>query len=221
MNNYYIYLHINLITGEPFYVGKGKNKRAFSKNKRSKWWHHIVDKHGYDIIFLETNLTVTQAWYDEMYWIKRIGRKDLNKGPLVNLTDGGEGSLNYKHNEEAMKNIMDFVNRRDYYGSKNPNYNNKWSIEKRNTLSEKLKYRDYNGSKNPFYGKDHSDEFKKSVSDRLKGVPLKSEHRKKISDANKGRKWYNNGTISKMFKNDEIEYGFVEGRLPNKKKIND
>ena len=27
-----------------------------------------------------------------MYWIYRIVRRDLNKGPLVNLTDGGEGT---------------------------------------------------------------------------------------------------------------------------------
>jgi len=214
MNNYYIYLHINILTGEPFYVGKGKNNRAFSKKSRNQWWFHIVNKYGYDILFLEENLNKSESYIKEKYWIDRIGRKDLNKGPLVNLTDGGEGSLNYKHNEESIKKIMSYVNNRDYSGDNNPNFNNKWSVEKRNSQKEKFKYRDYTGNNNPFYGKEHSDEFKKSVSDRLKGVPLNSQHRKKISDANKGRKWYNNGTISKMFKDGEIEDGFVKGRLP-------
>lgn len=88
---YYVYLHIKLTDGTPFYVGKGKDRRALSK-KRSNWWKRVVNKYGYDIIFLEIKLTEQEATEREKYWIKRIGRKDLGLGPLVNMTDGGEGT---------------------------------------------------------------------------------------------------------------------------------
>ena len=32
MEEFYIYLHIKLDTGEPFYIGKGKNNTRFFKN---------------------------------------------------------------------------------------------------------------------------------------------------------------------------------------------
>ena len=40
-NKYYIYLHIKLDTGEPFYIGKGKLRRSSSKIGRNKWWKNI------------------------------------------------------------------------------------------------------------------------------------------------------------------------------------
>lgn len=100
---FYVYLHIKKDTGEPFYVGKGKNNRAFSKQNRNKHWNNIVNKYGFDIILLEENLTDKDALTKEVYWIKRIGRKDLKQGPLVNFTDGGEGSSN--PSEETRKKM--------------------------------------------------------------------------------------------------------------------
>ncbi len=117
---YYIYLHIKLTNGEPFYIGKGCGKRAYSKQGRTKWWKNIVDKYGYDIILLEEGLTEEESYKRENYWIKRIGRENLNKGSLINLTDGGggvlnpsketrvkmrEAKLNKKHSEEHKKKI--------------------------------------------------------------------------------------------------------------------
>jgi hypothetical protein len=98
--NYYIYLHIKSTDSTPFYVGKGNGKRYLSKQGRSKYWHNIVNKHGYDIIMLEENLTHSDAVQLEKYWIKRIGRKDLKNGMLVNLTDGGEGTPNRPMSEK-------------------------------------------------------------------------------------------------------------------------
>jgi len=88
---FYIYLHIRLTDGSPFYVGKGNGRRATRTQHRNNWWHNIVNKHGFDIIMLEEGLTEEQALEKEIYWINRIGRKDQGKGPLVNMTDGGVG----------------------------------------------------------------------------------------------------------------------------------
>jgi len=91
---FYVYLHIKLTNGEPFYVGKGNNKRCDSKKGRSNWWLKTVNKYGYDVILLEENLTEEEAFKEEIYWIYRIGRRDKGLGPLVNLTDGGDGCVN-------------------------------------------------------------------------------------------------------------------------------
>lgn len=97
---YYIYLHIKSTNGEPFYVGKGKNKRCFVKNNRSSYWKNIVKKHDYDIIFLEENISEQEALVKEIYWINRIGRKDLKNGTLVNFTNGGEGTVGRKMSDK-------------------------------------------------------------------------------------------------------------------------
>lgn len=92
-DRFYIYLHVKLTNGEPFYVGKGSNDRSSHSGKqRSKYWNSVVKKYGYDIIILEDSLTEVESLEKEMYWIRRIGRKDLGLGPLVNLTDGGDNS---------------------------------------------------------------------------------------------------------------------------------
>jgi len=106
---YYIYLHIKSTNGEPFYVGKGKDKRCSVENNRSLHWNNIVSKYDYDVLFLEENISEEEALEKEIYWIKRIGRKDLNNGLLVNFTDGGEGSSGRPMNQNT-KNILLKIN---------------------------------------------------------------------------------------------------------------
>ncbi len=36
MRNFYIYAHMKISDGTPFYIGKGYGRRAFRKNNRSK-----------------------------------------------------------------------------------------------------------------------------------------------------------------------------------------
>lgn len=93
-NDFYVYLHIKLTNGEPFYVGRGKGSRAYEKGRgrRSQYWFSIANKYGFDVIFLENNITGDLSLELEKYWIGRIGRMDLGLGPLVNFTDGGEGA---------------------------------------------------------------------------------------------------------------------------------
>jgi hypothetical protein len=108
MNKYYVYIHIKETDGSPFYVGKGKDKRAYRTINRSKHWHNIVNKYGYDIIIIEDNLDCETAFNLERYWIKRIGRKDLGLGTLVNFTYGGEGADGYKHTPESKSKMSNF-----------------------------------------------------------------------------------------------------------------
>lgn len=106
MNDKVLYFHINVTTGEVFYVGIGNSKRPYKRSSRSKFWNNIVSKDSYDIIIEEDNLTWEQACELEKYWISRIGRRDLGLGTLVNLTDGGEGATNHSdENKEISRKI--------------------------------------------------------------------------------------------------------------------
>jgi uncharacterized protein involved in tellurium resistance len=102
-NKYYVYFHLRKDTGEVFYVGKGTDiicsngrikSRVKSKQYRNSYWHNIVKKHGYDYIIIDNNLSEEEAFNIEIYWIKRIGRKDKKLGTLVNMNDGGSGGNN-------------------------------------------------------------------------------------------------------------------------------
>jgi hypothetical protein len=91
-----IYRHIRLDKNEPFYIGIGKtDKRAYSKKQRNKLWYNIVNKSEYTVEIVMDNLTWEQACEKEKEFISIYGRKDLGKGTLVNMTDGGDGNNNF------------------------------------------------------------------------------------------------------------------------------
>jgi len=104
-NNFVVYFHINPIKQEIFNVGLGSPKRPFSKNGRSYWWKNIVNKYGYSVYIAHVGLSLKEACELETKYIKQIGRADLGLGPLVNLTDGGEGSYGFLHTEETKKKL--------------------------------------------------------------------------------------------------------------------
>ena len=98
---YYTYAYLRE-DKTPYYIGKGKNKRAYSKRDR------VVPLPPKDrILILKQNLTEEEAFKHEIYMIAIFGRKDLGTGILRNLTDGGDGASNWgtaeKRSEIAKK----------------------------------------------------------------------------------------------------------------------
>ena len=97
--NILIYRHLKPC-GEVFYIGIGKGKRPYVKSNRSKFWKNVVKKYGYKIEIVYSTTSWEDACELESFLIQLYGRKDLNKGTLVNLTDGGDGTLNHKVTKE-------------------------------------------------------------------------------------------------------------------------
>lgn len=100
LSKFYIYFHINPITKEIFYVGQGihSNKkfyRAFDFKRRSEFWTNIYSKYGVLVHIVEQNISEIDINNREIFFIQQIGRRNLGKGPLVNLNDGGQGLKNY------------------------------------------------------------------------------------------------------------------------------
>jgi hypothetical protein len=200
MNNYYVYLHIKNTTGEPFYIGKGKRYRYYDKYGRNKHWHNTVNKYGFDVILLEDCLSEKDAYEKEKYWINRIGRKDLNKGPLVNLNAGGEGGCGYTKTEKQRKEMSLRV-----LGENNPMFGTKWDKNMKKYFSEKS-LGENNGMFNRSlyevwvkkYGEEIAEEKKLKWLQNLKDKnPFKNKKRLEHSEKMKGKnKGWSNGNSS-------------------------
>lgn len=103
----YIYKHTRVDKGEIFYIGIGnqdKYKRAFVTQKRNKFWKNVVSKTEYIVEIIEDGLTWEEACKKEIELIKFYGRRDLRLGTLVNLTDGGDGTIGIIHTEQWYQN---------------------------------------------------------------------------------------------------------------------
>jgi len=129
MEEYYVYVYLdprykgNFKYGnlkfefKPFYIGKGKNKRCyraiepneFRKENKTIKRNYLEKLYSLRIkpiiIKLYENLSEEQSFNKEIELIKLIGRLKYKEGPLVNISNGGDGTSGWKHNKEAKEKI--------------------------------------------------------------------------------------------------------------------
>lgn len=133
-----LYRHIRQDKNEPFYIGIGESEdRAYQIKGRTRAWKNIAKK-GYNVEVLFDNLTWEEACEKEVEFIALYGRRDKKTGTLVNMTDGGEGTVGYRHTVKTKEKC-----RIAALGS-----NNAWYGKKRPEHSEKIQ-----GENNPCFGR--------------------------------------------------------------------
>ena len=146
-NDYYTYAYLRK-DKTPYYIGKGRGKRIYSKNRLIN-----PPKDKSLIIFLKKNLTEAEAFKHEIYMIAIFGRKDLGTGVLRNLTDGGDGASGAVRSEETRKklSVIKSGEKNPQFGrtgKNSPNYGIHRTKAQKKANSERML-----GEKNPNYGK--------------------------------------------------------------------
>ena len=201
-SNYYVYALLNplkpgkFIYGkyvfeyEPFYIGKGRNKRIYyhsSKNKSDTNRLKInillkIKSSGLKPIRIKLieNITELKSYSIEKKLIDLIGMRISASGPLSNMTLGGNGVSGYIHTESTRKKISE-VNKgkiiSDDHKKKisEANKGRIYSTETRKKISVANK------------GRIRTDEHKKKISVANKGKIISEEHKEKLSVANSGK----------------------------------
>ena len=203
MNNYITYIYLDptkhgefrygpyFFDYEPFYVGEGVYSRRLDHLHEAKnnTTPRYANKHKFYrirkllarglspiIIIIGDKLEKCSAQQMEINLIRTIGRLDTGKGPLLNLTDGGD-----------INPIL--------FGNRNPMYGRRWTNKQKREHSQKIKRlnatlspTDYDakykkpcpesakqklriqmsGEGNPMYGRIHSEKTKRLIGESAK-----------------------------------------------------
>ena len=169
MNIYYVYAYLRE-DGTPYYIGKGKGKRAYNKHGNLP-----VPKDNSKIIFLHKNLLEKEAFELECQLISHYGRKDLNTGILRNMTNGGEGNSGYIYTDDHRQKLKNaLTNKKRIPFSEETRQ--KMSKAKKN-MSAETKQKISNAKK----GKKQSSEHIANHAAAIKGISRSEETKQKIS----------------------------------------
>jgi hypothetical protein len=198
MNNFYVYAYLHE-DGTPYYIGKGKGRRAYLNGR-------IPPKplHDERIKIIKDNLEESEAFDLEKLLISQYGRKDLGTGILQNRTEGGEGVSGRIATPEAIqKRVLKNTGKK-----RTDEQKVRMSLaqinRKEKTEEEKLQYsiKMSNAKKGVSLGPKtdfHKENLSKSLLGKYKGVakseetkqkmrkPKSEAHRKAISEGRKAK----------------------------------
>lgn len=214
-SKFFIYRHIRPDTNEVFYIGKGNNinpkkplyERMNITKKRNKIWQSIVLKNNgvFKVEILFECETEEECNSKEIEFIELYGRKDLNKGTLANLTNGGEGSLGIITKQETRDKLS-----LKFKGEKHPNFGKKLSEETCKKKSESMRKSDKNlkGKKLPDWWKDKIRQTKLGEDNPMFGK--KSHLAKPVIDIVTGVEYH---SIMEAAKSTPYQFQYVSAML--------
>ena len=174
---YYVYLILDPTNCyKPFYVGKGTGDRAKQHlrpnqretNLRKEKKIAKIRKNGSEpvVLFWEENISESDAYDIEIALISRFGRMKLDDGGiLTNILIGGTGGRSGLPVSENTREKIDAAQR----GELNHRYGKTFTSEQKAKRSQIIKDL---GIKPP-----------------IRSGPMPDEQKRKISEANRGRKW--------------------------------
>jgi hypothetical protein len=198
MENYYLYYHINPITKELFYIGIGKNKRAWDFiSGRNPHYKNYIKKHGEPIVdIIKENLTKEEACSLEIEFISKYGRKGIEpKGILLNKSIGGDViALGNKFTNEQKQKIVQAKTGQKYNISEGRIHVSKGKSKPDGFMNSEMREKISKGNKGKKHSKIHSN----------KGIPISKETKQKISKANSKPKPQGFGNIIKQNRNHKL-----------------
>lgn len=112
----------------PYYVGKGKGKRAFDESRKTH------PKSTARVRIVKSGLSEDAAFKLEKELISKYGRKNLGTGILINRTDGGDGASGHILNDTQKANVRKAAQKRT-----TEEYCRKMSDAKIRTMTPELK----------------------------------------------------------------------------------
>ena len=189
MSEFYVYRWIRLDSNTPFYVGKGKGRRASSRQRNSRFleiYRMVPCEVG---IFID-GLTESEAYEKEIEFIatyKKLGMCEAN------ITNGGGNPFGRVFSAEHRAKLSAAAQGRKV------SQETKAKISATLTgttlsLETKAKISTANsGERHHLFGKSHSDETKEKLSIALTGRTISDRQKAQISAAKSGVNHHNYG----------------------------
>jgi hypothetical protein len=171
-SGFYVYAYLRE-DSTPYYIGKGKESRAWHKNKDERI--KVPHSHNY-VLILESNLTELGALAIERRLIRWYGRKDLNTGILQNRTDGGDGVSGKVVTDDTRKLLSIAISGKKQLEETIEKRAFKLRGQKR-TPEQRLKMCETNGPKKGYEGRPHTDETKEILRNKALERTISPEQR--------------------------------------------
>ena len=205
MNTYYTYAYLRE-DGTPYYIGKGKGRRAF---RRSRFGVSVPPQER--IKLLVENTTEEWALFIEMYLIDKWGRLNDGTGILENFTDGGEGISGYKHTTETKEHFRNLYTGREAHPNTLEAVRRPKSRKTKDKMSKAAQ-----GRTGSLSGRKHINNGTQTkaipVGDPIPDGWFLGKHYRPTK-TNNGRFWVTNGVENKfLFNGTAIPDGYKRGR---------